>query len=87
MTQLHLQKVFKYPHRFHKQMLPMWYWSYYKFQVLLVQSTPIISSQLGAKICEHELSGSPVMSRFHAKAKTSDFQEDHTGFPLLSDFL
>ena len=30
---------------------------------LAVQSTPIISRQLGAKIRERELSGSPVISR------------------------
>ena len=29
----------------------------------IVQSTPVISHQLGAKICERELSGSPVISR------------------------
>ena len=47
-----------------------------------VQSTPVISRQLGAKICERELSGSPVISRFRisrfrAKAQTRDFQ-DHS---------
>ena len=36
-----------------------------------LQSTPIISRLLGAKICERELSGSPVISR---KATTSDLQ-------------
>ena len=41
----------------------------------LLQSTPVISRQLGAKIRERELSGSPVISRFHAKAQTSDFQD------------
>ena len=42
-----------------------------------VQLTPVISCQLGAKIRERELSGSPVISRFRAKAQTRDFQ-DHT---------
>ena len=40
-----------------------------------VQSTPVISRQLGAKIRERELSGSPVISRFLAKAQTRDFQD------------
>ena len=35
-----------------------------------IQSTPVISRQLGAKIRERELSGSPVISRFRAKAQT-----------------
>ena len=39
-----------------------------------IQSTPVISRLLGAKICERELSGSPVISRFRAKATTRDFQ-------------
>ena len=33
-----------------------------------VQSTPVISRLLGAKICKRELSGSPVISRCRAKA-------------------
>ena len=37
-----------------------------------LQSTPVISRQLGAKIRKHELSGSPVISRFRAKAQTRD---------------
>ena len=41
----------------------------------LLQSTPVISRQLGAKIRKCELSGSPVISRFHAKAQTRDFQD------------
>ena len=40
----------------------------------LVQSTPVISRLLGAKICERELSGSPVISHFRAKATTRDLQ-------------
>ena len=40
-----------------------------------IQSTPVISRQLGAKIRERELSGSPVISRFPAKAQTRDFQD------------
>ena len=45
-----------------------------------VQSTPLISRHLGAKIRERELSGSPVISRFRAKAQTRDFHgsESHT---------
>ena len=39
-----------------------------------LQSTPVISRLLGAKICERELSGSPVISRFPAKATTCHFQ-------------
>ena len=38
-----------------------------------IQSTPVISRQLGAKIRERELSGSPFISRFRAKAQTRDF--------------
>ena len=41
----------------------------------LVQTTPVISRQLGAKIRERELSGSPIISRFRAKAQTRDFQD------------
>ena len=40
-----------------------------------VQSTPVISRQLGAKIRERELSGSPVISRFRVKAQTRDFHD------------
>ena len=40
-----------------------------------VQSIPVISRQLGAKIGERELSGSPVISRESAKAQTRDFQD------------
>ena len=44
-----------------------------------VQSTPVISCQLGTKIRERELSGSPVISRESAKAQTRDFQDQsHT---------
>ena len=47
---------------------------------LTVQSTPVISRHLGAKIRERELSGSPVISRESAKAQTGDFHgsESHT---------
>ena len=41
----------------------------------VLQSTPVISCQLGAKIRERELSGSPVISRFRVKAQTRDFQD------------
>ena len=40
----------------------------------LIQSTPVISRLLGAKICERELSGSSVISRFRVKATTRDLQ-------------
>ena len=39
-----------------------------------LQSTPFISRLLGAKICERELSGSPVISCCHAKATTREFR-------------
>ena len=41
----------------------------------MVQSTPVISRQLGAKIRERELSGSPVISHFRGRAQTRDFQD------------
>ena len=46
-----------------------------------VQSTPFISRLLGAKIRERELSGSPVISRFPAKAATREFRmtDPHSG--------
>ena len=40
-----------------------------------LQSTPVISRQLGAKICERELSGSPVISRENSQLPGS---ESHT---------
>ena len=45
-----------------------------------VQSTPVISRLLGAKIRERELSGSPVISRCRAKATTREFRitDPHT---------
>ena len=39
-----------------------------------VQSTPLILRLLEAKIRERKLSGSPVILRFRAKAKTQDLQ-------------
>ena len=39
-----------------------------------VQSTPVISRLLGAKIRERKLSGSPVISRCRAKAPTLEFR-------------
>ena len=45
--------------------------------IIHVQSTPVISRQLGDKISERELSGSPVISRFRAKAQPRDLQ-DHS---------
>ena len=44
------------------------------FRCLQVQSTPVISRLLGAKIHERELSGSPVISRCRAKATTREFR-------------
>ena len=41
---------------------------------VLIQSTPVISRLLGAKIRERELSGSPVISRCRAKATTREFR-------------
>ena len=40
-----------------------------------LQSTPVISRLLWAKIGERELSGSPIITRFPAKATTHDFQD------------
>ena len=39
-----------------------------------IQSTPVISRLLGAKIRERELSGSPIISRCRAKATTREFR-------------
>ena len=39
-----------------------------------IQSTPVISRLLGAKIRERELSGSPVISRCRAMATTREFR-------------
>ena len=47
------------------------------FLCVLVQSTPFISRELGAKIRERKLSGSLVISRFRAKAQTRDLK-DHS---------
>ena len=47
--------------------------AYFLYWIIYIQSTPVISRQLGAKIRERELSGSPVISRFRAKAQTRDF--------------
>ena len=44
----------------------------YVWRKYLVQSTNVISRQLGAKIREHELSGSPVISRFRVRATIRD---------------
>ena len=40
-----------------------------------VDSRYLAPVQLGTKIRERELSGSPVISRFRAKAQTRDFQD------------
>ena len=42
--------------------------------IFYLQSTPVISRLLGAKIRERELSGSPVISRCRAKATTREFR-------------
>ena len=42
--------------------------------IIMIQSTPVISRLLGAKIRERELSGSPVISRCRAKATTREFR-------------
>ena len=44
------------------------------YRNFLVQSTPVISRLLGAKIRKRELSGSPVISRDSAKAPTREFR-------------
>ena len=49
-------------------------------KVRYLQSTPVISRQLGAKILERELSGSPVISRFRAKTQTRDLQDHNPTF-------
>ena len=41
---------------------------------IYIQSTPVISRLLGAKIRERELSDSPVISRCRAKATTREFR-------------
>ena len=51
---------------------------------MIVQSTLVISRQLGAKIRERELSGSPVISRFRAKAQTRDFQDQSPTLTVTS---
>ena len=48
--------------------------------LLLLQSTPVISRQLGAKIRERELSGSPVISHFRARATIRDLLDDRPTF-------
>ena len=45
-----------------------------KISTTIVQSTPVMSRLLGAKIRERELSGSPVISRRRAKATTREFR-------------
>ena len=45
-----------------------------KATLVPIQSTPVISRLLGAKIRERELSGSPVISRYRAKATTREFR-------------
>ena len=43
-------------------------------ETIILQSTPVISRLLGAKIRERELSGSPVISRCREKATTREFR-------------
>ena len=44
---------------------------------MLVQSTFVISRQLGARIRERDVSGSLVISRCGAKAQTRDLQDKY----------
>ena len=48
---------------------------------IYIQSTPVISRLLGAKIRERELSGSPVISRCRTKATTREFRITNTHSP------
>ena len=55
-----------------------------------IQSTPVISRLLGAKIRERELSGSPVISRCRAKATTREFRitdPDTQAFSTLEQYV
>ena len=55
--------------------LDLWPWPFAWTPLLsMVQSTPVISRLLGAKIRERELSGSPFISRYRAKATTREFR-------------
>ena len=68
---------------------------YYSWMVkftstIYIQSTPVISHLLGAKIRERELSGSPVISRCHAKATTREFRiiDPHSqAFTTLTQYV
>ena len=56
----------------------------------LIQSTPVISRLLGAKIRERELSGSPVISRYRAKATTREIRitdPDPLAFTTLKQYV
>ena len=57
------------------KMIDYWNVCHGKGSILEIQSTHVISRQLGAKIRERELSGSPVISHFCAKVQTRDFQD------------
>ena len=55
-----------------------------------LQSTPVISRLLGAKIRERELSGSPVISRYRAKATTREIRitdPDPLAFTTLKQYV
>ena len=52
----------------------MWRNLCFCWKIYHVQSIPVISRLLGAKISERELSGSPVISRCRAKATTREFR-------------
>ena len=47
----------------------------FSWMKIFVQSTPVISRELGAKIRVRELSGSPIISSFRAKAQTRDLKD------------
>ena len=46
--------------------------------LMLVQSTPVITRQLGARVREREVSGSLVISRCGAKAQIRDLQDKYS---------
>ena len=58
-----------------------WVRDFNLYRYMCVQSTPVISRLLGAKIRERELSGSPVISHFRAMAMTREFRltDPHPG--------
>ena len=61
-------------------------WTNSQVAVYLIQSTTVISRLLGAKICERELSGSPVISR-KPRLATCRVTDPHTWHILASTNL